>query len=84
MVALSPVILVPHPSVPANSVKYLVKLPKSKPGAIGFASSGGGSTAHWSSKLFKHMTGIQIATVLINCSQKYSPPLALDKHGIAT
>ncbi len=63
MVASSPMILVTHPSVPAASVKDLVALAKSKPGAINFASSGSGSTAHLSSELFKSMTGINIVHV---------------------
>jgi tripartite-type tricarboxylate transporter receptor subunit TctC len=48
MVASSPMILVTHPSLPANSVKDLVALAKSRPGTINFASAGGGSTAHLS------------------------------------
>ncbi len=63
MVASSPMILVVHPSVAANSVKELVALAKAKPGAINFASSGGGSTAHLSSELFKSMTGINIVHI---------------------
>ena len=63
MVASSPMILVTHPSVPANSVRELVALARSKPGTINFASSGSGSTAHLSSELFKSMTGINIVHV---------------------
>ena len=63
MVASSPMILVAHPSVAAASIKDLVALAKSKPGAINFASSGSGSTAHLSSELFKSMTGIDIVHV---------------------
>jgi len=63
MVASSPMILVTHPSVPANSVRELVALARARPGAINFASSGSGSTAHLSSELFKSMTGINIVHV---------------------
>ena len=63
MVASSPMILVTHPSLAANSVKELVALAKAKPGAINFASSGSGSTAHLSSELFKSMTSINIVHV---------------------
>ena len=63
MVASSPMILVTHPSLAANSVKELVALAKAKPGAINFASSGSGSTAHLSSELFKSMTAINIVHV---------------------
>jgi len=63
MVASSPMILVVHPSVPANSVRELVAMAKAKPGSINFASSGSGSTAHLSSELFKSMAGINIVHV---------------------
>jgi tripartite-type tricarboxylate transporter receptor subunit TctC len=63
MVASSPMILVAHPSVPANSVKDLVSLAKSRPRTINFASAGNGSTAHLSSELFKSMTGIDIVHI---------------------
>ena len=63
IVASSPMILVIHPSVSAHSTKELVALAKAKPGAISFASSGNGSTAHLSSELFKSMTGINIVHI---------------------
>ncbi len=63
MVASSPLILVTHPSLAANSVKELVALAKAKPGAINFASSGSGSTAHLACELFKSMTAIHIVHV---------------------
>lgn len=63
MVASSPMILVTHPSVAAHSIKELIALAKAKPGAISFASSGNGSTAHLSSELFKSMTGINIVHI---------------------
>ena len=63
MVASSPMILVIHPSVPATSIKDLIALAKAKPGAINFASSGNGSTAHLSSELFKSMAGVNIVHV---------------------
>ena len=63
MVASSPMILVTHPAVPASTVKDLVALAKARPGAINFASSGSGSTAHLAAELFKSMTGINIVHV---------------------
>ncbi len=63
MVASSPMILVTHPSVSANSIKELIALAKARPGAINFASSGNGSTAHLSSELFKSMAGVNIVHV---------------------
>jgi tripartite-type tricarboxylate transporter receptor subunit TctC len=63
MIASSPMILVVHPSLSAHSVKEFVALAKSRPGAINFASSGNGSTAHLASELLKSMTGINIVHV---------------------
>ncbi|MGE5525727.1 MAG: tripartite tricarboxylate transporter substrate binding protein [Rhodospirillaceae bacterium] len=63
MVAASAMILVAHPSVPANTVKELIALAKAKPGGINYASSGSGSTAHLSSELFKSMAGVQMVHV---------------------
>ena len=63
MIASSPMILVVHPTLSAHSVKEFVALAKSRPGAINFASSGNGSTAHLASELLKSMTGIDIVHV---------------------
>jgi len=38
----SDLVLVVHPSVPANTLKELIALAKSKPGALNYASSGNG------------------------------------------
>jgi tripartite-type tricarboxylate transporter receptor subunit TctC len=56
-------VLVVHPAVPAKSVGELIALAKSKPGAINFASSGTGSTAHLCAELFKHLAAIDIVHV---------------------
>ena len=49
-----------HPSVPANSVKELIALAKSKPGTLHFAHAGVGSFTHTASVLFAMMAGIEI------------------------
>ena len=53
-----PNVLVVNPSFPVNSVKELIALVKSKPGAISFASSGNGSAQHLAAELFKSQTGL--------------------------
>jgi tripartite-type tricarboxylate transporter receptor subunit TctC len=63
MVASSAMILVVHPSLPANSVKDLIALAKAKPGAINYASAGSGSTAHLASELFKSMAKVELTHV---------------------
>jgi tripartite-type tricarboxylate transporter receptor subunit TctC len=62
-IGASQLVLVVHPSLPAKSVKDLIALAKARPGAINFASSGVGSTAHLASELFKHMAAIDIVHV---------------------
>ncbi len=57
LVAAVPNVLVVHPSVPANNVKELIALVKSKPGKYNYASSGNGTSIHLSAELFKSMTG---------------------------
>ena len=56
LAALAPNVLVVHPSVPARSVKELIAIAKARPGQIGFAGSGSGSTPHLAGELFKTMT----------------------------
>lgn len=62
-VAKQRVVLVLHPSVPANNVKELIALAKSKPGELNFASSGHGTNTHLSGELFKLVTGVNIAHI---------------------
>jgi len=63
MVASSAMILVVHPSLPASNVKELIALARAKPGAVTYASSGSGSTAHLSGELFKSMARIDLLHV---------------------
>lgn len=59
----APLMLVVHPSVPARSVKELIALAKSKPGALNFGSPGGGSTPHLAAELFNSSAGIRLTHV---------------------
>src|SRR5205814_4342465 len=61
--AAAPVILVLHPSVPAQSVKQLVALAKSKPGALAYASGGNGASTHLAGELLKMVAGVDIVHV---------------------
>ena len=56
LIALAPNVLVVHPSLPVKSVKELIAFAKAKPGQVGFAGSGSGSTPHLAAELFKTMT----------------------------
>ena len=58
-----PLVLVTHPQFPANSVKELIEVAKSKPGGLNFASSGNGQSTHLSAELFNTMAGIKMSHV---------------------
>lgn len=63
LAASAPLLLVVNPSVPAQSVKDLVALAKAKPGAMNYANSGSGTTAHLAGELFKRMAGVEIVSI---------------------
>ncbi len=56
LLASAPNIVVVHPSVPAKSVKELVALARARPGALDYASSGSGSSAHLAAVLLLELT----------------------------
>ena len=59
----SDLVLVVHPSVPANNVGELLALAKGKPGQLNYASSGNGTPYHMAGELFKSMAGINVVHV---------------------
>ena len=59
----SDLLMVIHPSVPANNLKEFIELAKSKPGALNYASSGPGTPYHMAGELFKAMAGVDIVHV---------------------
>ncbi len=63
LMALGPNVLVVHTSLPVKSVKDLIALAKAKPGAVGFAGSGSGSTPHLAGELFNTLAGVQMVHV---------------------
>jgi tripartite-type tricarboxylate transporter receptor subunit TctC len=59
----SDLVLVVHPSVPANTLKEFLALAKAKPGGLNYASSGPGTPYHMAGELFKAMAGVDIVHV---------------------
>jgi tripartite-type tricarboxylate transporter receptor subunit TctC len=59
----SDLLMVIHPSVPANTVQEFIALAKSKPGALNYASSGNGTPYHMAGELFKAMAGVDIVHI---------------------
>ena len=60
LMSVAPLIMIAHPSLPANNVKELVALAKTKPGQLNFASSGVGAAAHLTMEMFKSRTGVEM------------------------
>jgi len=60
LMSVAPLIMIAHPSLPANNVKELIALAKAKPGELNFASSGVGAAAHLTMEMFKSRTGIDM------------------------
>ena len=58
MVASTPLMLVVHPSTPANNVRELIALLKSNPGKYSYGSSGNGTIVHLSSEMLKSSAGV--------------------------
>ena len=63
LVATSPFVLLAHPSFPANNIKELVALAKSKSKGVDFGSPGAGSTQHLSMELMNVMAGVQMTHI---------------------
>ena len=59
----SDLLLVVHPSVPANNLKELIALGKAKSGVLNYASSGPGTPYHMAGELFKATAGIDVVHV---------------------
>jgi tripartite-type tricarboxylate transporter receptor subunit TctC len=53
MMAYAPVLLVVHPSVPANTLGELLALARAKPGYLNYASGGSGTSTHLAAELMK-------------------------------
>jgi tripartite-type tricarboxylate transporter receptor subunit TctC len=63
LTAMVPMVLTVHPSVPSRSVKDLIALAKSKPGAMSFSSAGNASASHLVTELFLDVAGAKMLHV---------------------
>ncbi|MCE9640422.1 MAG: tripartite tricarboxylate transporter substrate binding protein [Betaproteobacteria bacterium] len=61
--AVHPFILALHPSVPASSLKALIKLAQAHPGKLNYASTGTGSAPYFAAEMFNNMAAINIIHV---------------------
>jgi tripartite-type tricarboxylate transporter receptor subunit TctC len=69
-----PNVLVVNNDLPAQTVADLVRLAKSQPGRLNYASSGSGSTQHIAAELFKEATG----TFITHIPYRGSSPALID------
>src|SRR5712692_121032 len=58
-----PLVMVVHPSVPAQTVPEFIAYAKTNPGKINMASVGNGTTPHMAGELFKMMAGVDMLHV---------------------
>lgn len=62
-VAVQPLMVNIHPSLPAKSVKELIALARKRPGELNYGSAGSGSGGHLATEILAMMTGIKIVHV---------------------
>jgi tripartite-type tricarboxylate transporter receptor subunit TctC len=67
-------LLVCHPSLPVANVRELIKLAKSKPGQLNFASAGNGSAGHLVMEMFRSAAQIEV----VHIPYKGAGPAATD------
>ena len=56
-------VLTVHPSVPAHSVRELLQLAKSRPGALNYGSAGIGTNPHIAGELFNYLGKVNLVAV---------------------
>src|SRR6476646_1514884 len=77
MLFTTPLYLVVHPSVAANSVKELVALARARPGKLTFASIGNGSSQHLAGEMLRTRAQVDI----VHVPYKGSSPAITDLLG---
>jgi tripartite-type tricarboxylate transporter receptor subunit TctC len=63
IVAKGPLVLVVHPKLGVNSVEELVRMARSKPGQLNYASGGNGSSLHLAAELFKVAAAVDMVHI---------------------
>ena len=63
MAGVSPLVLVVHPSSPAQTVKDLIAQAKAQPGSLNFGSGGLGTTPHMAGELLSIQAGVKLVHV---------------------
>ena len=63
LAVVTPLILVVHPSLPAQTVKELIALAKARPGHLSYASTGNGTVQHLAGELLKISAKIDLVHI---------------------
>lgn len=63
LVAISPQLVVVHPSLPVKNIKELIALAKARPDEIHYASVGIGTVQHFAGELFNLQAGVKMVHV---------------------
>lgn len=63
LVALAPLMVAVHPSLPVRSVKDLIALARSRPGQLLYASNGKGSLSHLATEMFSRAASVDMLHV---------------------
>jgi tripartite-type tricarboxylate transporter receptor subunit TctC len=63
LLAVTPLVLMVHPSVPAANLEELLAWLRTQPGKANYASQAVGSTGHLAMELFKSLTGVEATHV---------------------
>jgi tripartite-type tricarboxylate transporter receptor subunit TctC len=58
-----PMVVLVHPSIPAQTLSEFIGYAKANPGKVNMASAGSGSAPHMAGELFKMMTGVDMVHV---------------------
>src|SRR6186997_347076 len=74
---LVPLVIVAHPSFPANTLAELIELARKEPGQLSYASAGPGTSQHLSMELFKMRAKLDI----VHIPYKGSGPAMADLLG---
>ena len=74
---LVPLVIVAHPSFPANTLGELIDLARKEPGKLSYASAGPGTSQHLSMELFKLRAKVDIEHIPYKGS---GPAMAGDRH----
>ena len=68
LAAVSPNVVVTHPSIPADNIQELIAFLRANPGKYSFAHAGKGTTSQLSGELFKQSQNLDIVPVPFNGS----------------